>query len=64
LNSRLELTNIADRRCAVSFSYQLRDATDLHIRITDEWVQEALAQLIGEKEEQRRQIEEETTVDR
>jgi len=27
LNSRLELTNIADRRCAVSFSYQLRDAT-------------------------------------
>src|SRR5436305_880815 len=28
LNSRLELTNIADRRCAVSFSYQLRDATE------------------------------------
>jgi len=28
LNSRLELANIADRRCAVSFSYQLRDATD------------------------------------
>jgi hypothetical protein len=28
LNSRLELTNIADRRCAVSFSYQLRDATN------------------------------------
>jgi hypothetical protein len=37
---------------------------DLRIRIADERVQEALAQLIAEREEQLRQIEEEPTVDR
>jgi hypothetical protein len=37
---------------------------DLRIRIADERVQEALAQLIAEKEEQLRQIEEESTEDR
>ena len=37
---------------------------DLRMRITDESVQEALAQLIAEKEEQLRQIEEEPMVDR
>jgi hypothetical protein len=31
LISRLELTNIADSRCAVSFSYQLRDATTTRV---------------------------------
>ena len=37
---------------------------DLRVRITDDRVQEALAQLIAEKEEQLRQIEEDPTVDR
>jgi hypothetical protein len=37
---------------------------NLRTRIADERAQEALAQLIAEKEEQLRQIEEEPTVDR
>ena len=36
----------------------------LRVRITDDRAQEALAQLIAEKEEQLRQIEEDPTVDR